>query len=46
MPVFQLLAPNSITSLTQLGKAMIYAVMNGYDKSVIEVKDIKILSNY
>ena len=46
MPVFQLLAPNSITSLKQLGKAMIYAVMNGYDKSVIEVKDIKILSNY
>ena len=46
MPVFQLLAPNSITSLKQLGKAMIRAVTNGYDKNIIEVKDIKILSNY
>jgi len=44
MPVFQLLAPNSITSLKQLGKAMIRAVTNGYDKNIIEVKDIKVLS--
>jgi uncharacterized protein YbjT (DUF2867 family) len=44
LPVFQLFAPNSVTSLTQLGKAMIRAVTNGYDKNVIEVKDIKVLS--
>jgi uncharacterized protein YbjT (DUF2867 family) len=44
MPVFQLLAPNSITSLTQLGKAMINAVRNGYSKNIIEVNDIKVLS--
>jgi uncharacterized protein YbjT (DUF2867 family) len=44
MPLFQLLAPNSITSLTQLGKAMINAVTNGYSKNIIEVKDIKLLS--
>ena len=44
MPVFELLAPNSITSLTQLGKAMINAVTKGYTKNIIEVKDIKILS--
>lgn len=44
MPVFQLLAPNSITSLAQLGKAMIRTVINGYEKSIIEVRDIKMLS--
>jgi uncharacterized protein YbjT (DUF2867 family) len=44
MPVFQLLLPNSITSLAQLGKAMIRVVTNGYDKNVIEVNDIKVLS--
>ena len=44
MPVFQLFAPNSITSLKQLGKAMIGAVTNGYNKNIIEVKDIKVLS--
>jgi hypothetical protein len=44
IPVFELLAPNHITTLTQLGKAMIRAVSNGYDKKIIEVKDIKILS--
>jgi uncharacterized protein YbjT (DUF2867 family) len=44
MPVFQLLLPNSTTSLAQLGKAMIRVVTNGYDKNVIEVNDIKVLS--
>jgi len=44
MPLFQLVAPNSITSLTQLGKAMINAVTKGYGKNVIEVKDIRVLS--
>ena len=44
IPVFELLAPNHVTSLTQLGKAMIRAVTKGYDKKIIEVKDIKLLS--
>jgi hypothetical protein len=44
MPLFQLVAPNSITSLTQLGKAMIRVGTSGYDKNIIEVKDIKVLS--
>jgi hypothetical protein len=30
--------------LAELGKAMINAVKNGYDKNVIEVKDIKTLA--
>jgi hypothetical protein len=44
IPVIHLLSPNSVTSLVQLGKAMIRAVTNGYDKKVIEVSDIKKLS--
>jgi hypothetical protein len=44
IPVFELFAPNHITSLAELGKAMIRAVNNGYDKNIIEVKDIKVLS--
>src|SRR5664279_2422132 len=41
IPVFEFLSPNHVTSLAQLGKAMIHAATNGYDKKVIEVKDIK-----
>ncbi|HEY2348449.1 MAG TPA: NAD-dependent epimerase/dehydratase family protein [Puia sp.] len=44
IPVFEFLTPNHITSLAQLGKAMIRAVTNGYGKNIIEVKDIKLLS--
>ncbi len=43
IPIIQLFSPNSVTSLTQLGKAMIHAVTKGYDKNIIEVKDIKLL---
>lgn len=45
IPLIQLFSSNSVTSLAQLGKAMIHAVMNGYDKNIIEVKDIKLMSN-
>jgi hypothetical protein len=44
IPVIEQLAPNHITSLAELGKAMIHALNNGYDKNIIEVKDIKLLS--
>ncbi len=43
-PHFETLMPNSISSLTQLGQAMIHAVTRGYDKNILEVKDIKNLS--
>jgi hypothetical protein len=46
IPVFEFLAPNHVTTLAQLGQAMIHAVTKGYGKSIIEVKDIKTLSNY
>jgi uncharacterized protein YbjT (DUF2867 family) len=45
IPIIQLFSPNSVTSLAQLGKAMIGAVTNGYDKKVIEVSDIRSLVN-
>jgi len=45
LPAIELLTPNSICSLAQLGQAMIRVVERGYDKNVIEVKDIKRLSD-
>jgi hypothetical protein len=45
IPVIGLFSSNLITSLAELGKAMIHAVTNGYDKNIIEVKDIKVLSS-
>lgn len=44
LPVFELILPNSISSLAQLGQAMIHAVTHGYPKNILEVKDIKKLS--
>lgn len=43
-PVIRIVLPNIITTMSQVGQAMIYAAQNGYEKNVIEVKDIKILS--
>lgn len=44
-PVFKALFPNTANTLRQLGQAMIYAAQNGYEKWVVEVKDIKILAD-
>jgi uncharacterized protein YbjT (DUF2867 family) len=44
-PILQKISPNSISTLAQLGKAMINVVIHGYTKNHLEVKDIKILSN-
>ena len=44
-PVLKLVAPNSVNTLSEVGQAMIYAVQNGYEKNIVEVKDIKILFN-
>ena len=41
-PVFKLFAPNKISTMQQLGKAMINVVTKGYEKKIIEVKDIKL----
>ncbi len=41
VPVIKLLAPNMISTLSELGKAMIYVVRHDYPHDVLEVKDIK-----
>jgi uncharacterized protein YbjT (DUF2867 family) len=40
LPVFRFLFPRYVSSLRELGLAMINVVLNGYDKKVLEVKDI------
>jgi uncharacterized protein YbjT (DUF2867 family) len=40
IPVIRFFGPNSIVSLKQLGLAMINAATKGYEKQVLEVKDI------
>jgi uncharacterized protein YbjT (DUF2867 family) len=44
-PLLKLVAPNYINTITQIGKAMIAAAESGYEKQVIEVREIKALSN-
>ena len=44
IPVFETFSPSYVTSLAQLGQAMIHVVTSGYTKNIIEVKDIKKLS--
>lgn len=44
-PLLRTFFPNMINSLQQVGQAMIYASLHGYEKNVVEVKDIHILAN-
>jgi hypothetical protein len=44
IPVIRLFSPKAIVRLKELGLAMINAATKGYEKSVLEVKDIFILS--
>ncbi len=44
LPIFKTLFPNMVSTLKELGLAMIHAVLIGYEKDTLEVKDIKILS--
>ncbi len=44
-PFVRTLFPNFAGTITELGQAMIYASQHGYEKKVLEVKDIRILSN-
>ncbi len=44
IPLIKLLAPNSGSTLAELGKAMINAVIRGYHSQTIEVRDIKALA--
>ncbi len=44
LPIIKALAPKYICSLKELGKAMINSVTKGYEKQILEVKDILALS--
>lgn len=43
-PVFQLLSKNYVCTLKEVGDAMINVVLKGYNKNVLEVKDIIVLA--
>lgn len=44
LPIIRLLAPKHISTLKELGMAMINSVTKGYEKQILEVKDILVLS--
>ena len=43
-PVFRVMMPKYVSTLKELALAMINSVLTGYDKALIEVKDIVLLS--
>lgn len=43
-PFLKLVFPNSVSTLAELGRAMINATVYGYEKQILEVKDIKELA--
>lgn len=45
IPVIKLVTPRFVTSLKELGLAMIKAANKGYNKQVLEVSDILVLAN-
>lgn len=45
LPIVNTIAPKSVVTLKQIGDAMINATMRGYEKNILEVKDIIALSN-
>jgi uncharacterized protein YbjT (DUF2867 family) len=44
IPIFETFSPSYVTSLAQLGQAMIHVVTRGFSKNILEVEDIKKLS--
>ncbi|HET6724074.1 MAG TPA: epimerase, partial [Chitinophagaceae bacterium] len=44
IPIVKTIAPQSIVTLKQIGDAMINATTKGYEKKILEVKDIIALS--
>lgn len=43
-PILKTLAPNTVSTLAQLGQAMINVLLDGYEKPVLEVSDINKLA--
>jgi uncharacterized protein YbjT (DUF2867 family) len=44
IPLIKVLAPNIITTMNQVARAMIFAAQNGYPNNVIFVRDIKAMA--
>lgn len=44
-PVIKAIYPNGASTLTQLGRAMVNVTKYGYDKNIVEVKDINLLGD-
>ena len=44
LAIINTIAPKSVVTLKQIGDAMINASLQGYEKKILEVKDIKALS--
>jgi uncharacterized protein YbjT (DUF2867 family) len=45
LPLFRLLTPGSISSLREIGLAMIRVALVGYEKRVLEVRDIRVVAD-
>jgi nucleoside-diphosphate-sugar epimerase len=43
-PVLKTIAPNTVSTMRQVGRAMIQSVIKGYPKDILEIKDINSLS--
>jgi len=43
-PFFKIVFPNFVSTLSELGKAMINVALRGYEHKILEVKDIKLLA--
>jgi hypothetical protein len=43
-PAFKVFFPNYVSTLKDLGDAMINVTLKGYNKNIIEVKDIHVLA--
>lgn len=44
-PLLRLLMPRRVSTLSEVGQAMINSVLKGYPKPILEVTDIKVLAN-
>ena len=44
-PIFKIILPNMVSTLAELGLAMINVTLFGYGKQILEVKDIKVVAH-
>ncbi len=43
-PLFKVIFPNLVSTMSEVGQAMINSVLKGYSKKILEIKDIKSLA--